>query len=326
MSCLVESRGGLFLPQIGWHLDSQRGVERSFVSHAHFDHLGRHRTILCSPNTLRLVAARMGGRRKEVVVPFGDAHELEDGTRITLHPAGHVLGSAQFRAENEHGSILYTGDFKLSTSASAEQCETPRADVLIMETTFGKPRYVFPTNEEVVGQIVGFCRETIANNAVPILFCYSLGKTQEVLASLAGADLPVMLHGKSWEITRVYEKLGVRFPPFSCFDRKNVLGHVLICPQQSRKTGWFEKIPAKRTAVIAGWGIDSSASYRSGTDVAFPLSDHAGYDDLLLFVERVHPKKVYTVHGFAQEFAQTLRARGIEAWALGHENQMELKL
>jgi hypothetical protein len=134
-----------------------------------------------------------------------------------------------------------------------------------------------------------------------------------------------MLHGKSWEITRVYEKLGVKFPPYSCFDRTKVSGHVLICPQQSRKTAWFDKIPSKRTAVISGWAIDSGATYRSGTDVAFPLSDHAGFDDLLLFTELVRPKKVFTVHGFAREFAQTLRARGIEAWALGHENQMEME-
>jgi Cft2 family RNA processing exonuclease len=322
----VESSDGIHLPQIGWHLDAKRRVERSFVSHAHSDHIGRHKTVLCTAATARLMAARLSGKRSEILLPFETEHRLDDGTRVSLHPAGHILGSAQFLAENEHGSLLYTGDFKLEASAAAEPCGTPRADVLIMETTFGLPRYVFPPAHEVLAAIVQFCRAAIADRAVPVLFGYSLGKSQEILAGLASAELPVMIHSDVAKMTRIYEEFGVRFPEHRKFVLDEVAGHVVICPPQMNRSAWLEKIQPRRTAAVTGWAVDPGAIYRQQCDAVFPLSDHADFDGLLRFVELVQARLVYTVHGFAAEFARELRARGIEAWALGQENQLDLPL
>ena len=321
----VQYRKGVWLPQVGWWLDAQTRTPRSFVSHAHSDHIARHPEILCTPATARFLHGRMPGRRTVTELPFGRAHPLEFGVTATLHPAGHILGSAQILLEHEsHGMLLYTGDFKLRPGLAAEACATPHADVLVMETTFGLPRYAFPPDAEVIAQLLAFCQSAVADGATPALMCYSLGKSQEVLCALATANLPVMLHAETLRLTRIYAQLGVKFPPFRDFDAREVAGHVVICPPHGR--GLLSRVPAVRTAAITGWALDPGAIYRLSCDAAFPLSDHADFPDLLRFVELVQPKHVFTLHGFAREFAQTLRARGVDALALGHGNQLEFSL
>ncbi len=321
----VQFRAGVWLPQIEWWLDAHFPVQRSFVSHAHADHIAPHGEILCSAGTSRLMHARMPGRRIEHILPFGQTEQLLPGTTVTLHPAGHIFGSAQsLLAHEHHGTLLYTGDFKLRRGHSAEVCATPRADVLIMETTFGRPHYVFPPTAEILADIAAFCRATLEEGDTPVLFGYSLGKSQELLAGLATAKLPVMLHPQPLRLTRVYEELGLAFPPYREFSAPEVAGHVVICPPQQKNSPFLRKIPRPRTAVITGWALDPGAIYRYQCDAAFPLSDHADFPDLLRFVEAVQPTRVLTLHGFAREFALTLRDRGIEAWAIGQDNQLEL--
>ncbi len=321
----VQLRQGLYLPQIGWSLDAHRPQSRSFISHAHFDHMAKHKLTLCSEKTAKLMHARQPARRELVALAFEHPHELAPGCRVTLLPAGHILGSAQFLAESEHGRLLYSGDFKLRPGRAAETCVVPRADVLIMETTFGLPKYKLPPAEEVIADMVRFCRETLAAGAIPVLLGYSLGKAQEILTCLAGAELPIMLHPEVHRLTRLCAHLGGTFPAYQPFDYKTAPGHVVIAPPQAGKP-WLERLAPRRTAFLTGWAIDSSTKYRSGCDAAFPLSDHADFPELLELVERVQPKRVITVHGFAAEFAQTLRARGVEAFAIGKENQLELGL
>ncbi|MDO8544147.1 MAG: DNA ligase [Opitutaceae bacterium] len=325
MAWQVEFRAGVWLPQIEWWLDAHFPVARSFVSHAHSDHIAPHGEILCSAGTSRLMRARMGGERIEHVLPFGQTERLTVDSAITLHPAGHIFGSAQsLLAHEAHGTLLYTGDFKLRPGRSSEVCATPRADVLIMETTFGRPHYVFPPTEQVLRDIAGFCHSALDDGETPVLFGYSLGKSQELLCGLADAKLPVMLHPQTFRLTRIYETLGIGFPDYRDFSAAEVAGHVVICPPQANNSSFLRQITKRRTAVVTGWAMDPGVIYRYQCDAAFPLSDHADFPDLLRFVEAVQPTRVLTLHGFAQEFAQTLRARGLEAWAIGEDNQLEL--
>ncbi len=331
MAWEVQFDRGVNLPQTGWRLDAQRAAPRAFVSHAHSDHIARHKEMLCTAATARLVRARLPGRREETILPFGVAREIEPGVTATLHSAGHILGSSQILLQHaEHGALLYTGDFKLRPGLAAEPCWTPprpgMVDTLIMETTFGRPRYVFPSEEEVLAGIRAFCCDALATGATPVLFCYSLGKTQEVLRGLAPAGVPVMLHSEAARLTRIYEQCGVTFPAWRDFDARECGGHVIIGPPQGRDGAFLKKIPAARTAVITGWALDAGARFRFQCDAAFPLSDHADYPDLLRFVGLVGPRRVLTLHGFAAEFARDLRAGGLEAWALDDENQLEMPL
>lgn len=322
----VEYRQGVFLPSAGLWLDPRWPKEFAFVSHAHSDHTGRHKHTICTSATARLMQTRMGGDLGTLqILDYGERLEFRH-CAATLLPAGHVLGSAQLYLETSDGSLLYTGDFKLRRGFSSEPATARTADTLIMETTFGLPRYQFPPAEKVAADVVKFCREALEDGDVPVLLGYSLGKAQEILSVLAGAGLPIMLHGTIARIAKVYEEFGIVFPTFAKFDAANASGHVLVCPPNVNGTRTLSAIKNRRVAVLTGWAMDPGAVYRQQVDAAFPLSDHADYNDLLRYVELVAPRRVLTLHGFAQEFARDLRARGIEAWSLTGPDQLELAI
>src|SRR4051812_8511261 len=321
----VQYARGVYLPEHDLWLDPWEAKRLAFVSHAHSDHIAAHEEIIVSERTARLMQARLPGDRHEHVIPFGELTKV-CGLDVMLLPAGHIFGSAQFYLETDAGSLLYTGDFKLRPGRSAEPTEWRQADTLIMETTYGLPRYRLPPTNQVVAQIVAFCREALEENAVPVLLGYSLGKAQEILCALAGAGLTPMLHGSVYRMTRIYEQFGQSFCEYVRYNPNDVAGKVLICPPSANRSRMLDKIPRKRVAMISGWAVDPGAIFRYQVDAAFPLSDHADYTDLMRYVELVQPKRVLTLHGFAAEFARDLRDRGIEAWALSAQNQLELRL
>ena len=321
----VRYEGGVFLPEQNLWLDPWNAKPFAFVSHAHSDHIAAHEEIIVSERTARLMQARLPGKRNEHVVAFGEMTTVR-GLDLMLLPAGHIFGSAQFFMQTGTDSLLYTGDFKLRQGKSAEPAEWRQADTLIMETTYGLPRYRLPPTEHVVQQIVTFCREALEEDAVPVLLGYSLGKAQEILCALGGAGLTPMLHGSVYQMTRIYEEFGQSFCEYERYKANEVTGKVLICPPSANRSRMLEKIPRKRVAMVSGWAVEPNAIYRYQVDAAFPLSDHADYNDLLRYVELVQPKRVLTLHGFAAEFARDLRDRGYDAWALSAENQMELTL
>src|SRR5881227_662784 len=319
----IRYERGVYLPQQDLWLDPRDAKGFAFVSHAHSDHIALHDEILVSERTARLMQTRLPGTRIEHMLPFGERRRVHDLDLILL-PAGHIFGSAQLCLFTEEDTLLYTGDFKLRSGKSAEHVKWRQADTLIMETTFGRPCYRFPPTEQIINQVVTFCRETIDDGEVPVLLGYSLGKAQEILCGLEGAELIPMLHGSVYKMTRIYEQFGQSFCKFVRYEANDVAGKVLICPPSANRSSMLEKIPRKRVAMISGWAVDPHAVYRYQVDAAFPLSDHADYGDLLRYVELVQPRRVLTLHGFAAAFASDLRARGIEAWALSEENQMEL--
>jgi len=187
--------GGVHLPGLSLWLDPhepQYGPDRVFVSHAHSDHIGLHREVILSEVTARLMQARLSGQRLEQILAFREPKTfVTDGLpyKITLLPAGHIFGSAMAWIEAEGHTLLYTGDFKLRHSLSAEPCEPRPADILIMETTYGRPVYRFPPTAEVLNGVVQFCREALDNDEIPVLLGYSLGKSQELLRGLSNAGL-----------------------------------------------------------------------------------------------------------------------------------------
>lgn len=325
-------RDGLYLPRLDLWLDAHtpiNGTGRVFVSHAHADHTARHREVVLTAPTAKLMHARLGGRRVEQVLNYREPRTF-DGPghpfRLTLLPAGHVLGSAMAWIEAAGETLLYTGDFKLRPGLSAEPCEPRPADVLVMETTFGRPQYRFPPTAAVVSGIVRFCRETIAEGQTAVLLGYSLGKSQELLCRLADVGLPLVLHPQVQKLTAVYASCGVVFPPYEPFAPGITRGKVVVCSPQAATPSWRQSVGPARVALLSGWAVDAAARFRARADAAFPLSDHADFDDLLRLVELVRPRLVWTLHGFALNFARVLRDRGYDARALGEVEQLELKL
>ena len=324
-------RGGVYLPKLNLWLDSHdpQPTGTVFVSHAHSDHTEVHREIIVSHPTSQLMRARMGGEWMEHVLPFNNPWHFAGGEQeceITLLPAGHIFGSAMawIRAGNE--SLLYTGDFKLRPGLSAERCAPKPADILIMETTYGRPHYKFPATEEVIKGVIRFCREALDNEETPVLLGYSLGKSQELLCGLGEAGLPIMLHGTVHRLTKIYEQFGQCFPPYEKYDAESARGKVLLCPPNVAGSAMLRNLGRTRLAVLTGWAVDPNCRFRYQAHAAFPLSDHADFPDLIEFVKQVQPKKVFTLHGFAAEFAQTLRDMGFDAQPLSQEDQLALPM
>src|SRR5581483_2145329 len=320
----VRFNRGLELPEHGLWLDPWDAKPLAFVSHAHSDHTAKHDEVILSKATAQLMRERVPGERVEHALDFGATIRMRE-LDITLIPAGHIFGSAQIVLQNERGSLLYTGDFKLRHGLSAEPAEWRNADTLIMETTFGLPKYRFPPAGEVIAKMVAFCADALSDRAVPVLLGYSLGKSQEILCALVNAGMRPMLHGSVFRMTEIYRKLRPDFPcDYERYDADAVAGKVLICPPSANRSAMLRKIKDCRTAILTGWAMEPAATYRYQCDAAFPLSDHADYPDLLRYVELVQPRRVLTLHGHASAFARDPRARGIEAWALTEDNRLQL--
>jgi Cft2 family RNA processing exonuclease len=273
-----------------------------------------------SPGTGALCARRWGVTDVETHAfhePWDD-----DGARVTLLPAGHIRGSSMVLLERAGTRILYTGDFRLRPSATAEPCTPVAADVLVMECTFGSPRYRFPPREQVLDEIDGFIATAHARDLVPVMLAYSLGKAQEVAQLLAARGHLVWLTPAAHAMLEVYQVLGVdtqRCGPFTPGSRER---GVLIVPPGRSADEILAHVPRRLTAYLSGWAI-GPPRWRPRHDVAFALSDHADFDELLELVERVRPRQVYTLHG-PDAFAGILRARGIDAVAARHALQMSL--
>lgn len=318
----IHYRGAIHLSAIDLWLDPRSHREWAFISHAHSDHIAVHDDVLLSEGTYRFICRRKAAPRSAQILPFGEPRTLR-GIEFTLYPAGHIVGSAQLLASHNGAHVLYSGDFKLQPNDAAEQIVVPHADVLIMETTFGHPRYAFPPRAQVVAEMAAWCDGCLAEGITPVLLGYSLGKGQEILAALADRGYTFVLHDALYQMTRIAEELGVMFPPYQRWTSGMGEGCVVLCPPHLRK--WIvPKLPPCRTAIVSGWAIDPSARFRYGTHAAFCLSDHADYQDLLTYVERVQPARILTVHGSASDFAAELRRRGYDANALDEPDQLAL--
>lgn len=291
--------------------------------------MAAHREVILSEPTARLMAARMPGQRIGIVMPFGARRAFEyAGAKfhLTLLPAGHIFGSAMSLIEANGGSLLYTGDFKLRRGLSSEPCEPRHADVLVMETTFGRPQYKFPPTAAVLEAVIRFCREALDNDETPVLLGYSLGKSQELLCGLGQAGLPIMLHTAVHRLTEIYAEFGQCFPPYEKFDAARARGKVVIAPPNASNAAMLRKLGPARSAVLTGWAVDPTCRFRYQCDAAFALSDHADFPELIEFVRKVNPGRVLTLHGFAADFAATLRGLGYDAQALSQSEQLSLAL
>ena len=311
---IVLDKNGVYLPQHKLWLDPHRAQSAAFVSHAHADHMKRHGRVFCSPATADMMRVRGATKSQFHHLAWGEPMNW-GRAQVSLLPAGHVLGSSQMLVEADGTRLLYSGDFKLKAGSASEAIEVPRADIVVMETTFGLPRYRFDESSHVVGQIASWCRQTLNNGETPVLFCYSLGKGQEILAGLCDTDLPVTLHLKHAQICEVYARHGVRFPDYKRHEQFEDVEGVLLCASQCQRGRWWDDFTRRqrvRTAYISGWAQNSHPS-RFGTDAAFALSDHADHADLHQYVRQTGASQVWTTHGYAAEFAAELRELGLDA-------------
>lgn len=320
---MFEYRRGIRIHGTGLWLDAERAVDLSCVSHAHMDHVRNHRHIVGTEATVRLAMQRVGRSKTTTVLPFGEPRELAPDCRVTLLPAGHILGSAQVLVEKDGRRLLYTGDFKLEPNLTAEPIEVTQADVLIMESTFGDPRYRFPRQDSVLERLVDFVDSTFRGGGVPIVAGYALGKAQEAMKILSDAGYRLSVHGSVLALAKVYVEHGIDFGDVVRFRCDSIEGRVVICPPAALRQRRIQQIRGRRTVLLTGWALHQGTRARYGVDEALPLSDHADYDQLIEFVHQVRPKRVFTTHG-PRDFHLRLRRHGFAAEPLTADPQLSL--
>ncbi len=320
------TRGEMKVSGSSLHLDARRRVECAFVSHAHGDHIGRHDRTIATAATLALMRHRLGEpkRRKTEALPAGFRAPFGLGElTLELFPAGHVLGSAQLRVLRNGVALGYTGDLCTEPTHAAEAAEVMPCDVLVLESTFGHPRYVFPPKAETLAAIRGFVDGAIGDGVTPVLLGYALGKGQEILKFLADAGYRCASHPVAHAVNKVYEAHGVVFPNARALPPEGPnAGEVVIAPPHLSRSPAMRGVGRRRTAVLTGWAVDGARHFRA--DAAFPLSDHADFPSLVRYAKATGAARVFTVHGFAADLAAALRDEGLRAEPLREERQLEL--
>ena len=318
----------LYVEALDLWIDSLRYRDRSYISHGHADHAREHATVVTSVDNARVCRLRFGRRRERLDVVF-EEHAFnepwwEGDHRLTLFSAGHVLGSSQLLIEGAAGRFVYTGDFKLSRSYTCAPPEVKPCDVVLMECTYGRPQYVFPSRDEIEDQIVTFAQRALEDGCAPLFFAYSLGKAQEAMAILAKANVPLTVHGAVHAMARVYEEAGVHLGPYEKYDALTYDGtRALIWPPSGKSRPKAAHQRPLRTAMLTGWALTPGAPFRYGADAVIPLSDHADFPSLLRYIERAQPKKVILNHGW-RDFVWRLRRMGIDAEYLESNQQLAL--
>jgi putative mRNA 3-end processing factor len=320
-------RGELKITDSVLHLDATRRVECAFVSHAHGDHIGRHDRTIATDATLSLMRHRLGEpkRRKTEHLPatFRAPFGLGELT-LELFPAGHVLGSAQLRVTRNGVALGYSGDLCTEATHAAEKAEVMHCDVLVLESTFGLPRYVFPPKEETLLAVRRFVDDALSDGVTPVLLGYALGKAQEILKYLSGAGYACRAHPTVHAVNKVYEAHGVPFPNVRALGPEGPdANEVVVCPPHLARSPAMRGVRRRRTAILTGWAIDGSRFFR-GVDAAFPLSDHADFPSLLRYAKATGASRVFTVHGHEDQLAAALRKEGIRAEPLREHMQLEL--
>jgi putative mRNA 3-end processing factor len=286
-------------------------VDYTFVSHAHMDHVERphpRSKVLASDETVLLARARgveLGQNR----------HQPPEG--VSMLDSGHILGARALYVQDE---LLYTGDAAGRERAFMSRCRTKKARVLITETTFGDPRYIFPPLDETVKLVNEMIGHTFDKGRPVVLMGYPLGKSQ-ILSYLFSSWNPFFVHESVGQMNDIYIESGVPLKREAKTIAKTLDGlpqgpWVMVAPMMGSRNKLAVRLKKEYGAVLAafsGWAVERGYGRYLGADYSFALSDHCDYAELLRLVREVSPEVVYTTHGFTNEFARTLRGEGFDA-------------
>lgn len=309
---LIQLGNGVLVEMDGrkYRFDPKRVTAEDvcMISHAHSDHLPtsfRRSAAICSPITRDFVGLR---RKKEIEVCSDDC--------VTMYEAGHIAGSKMFLVQGER-RVLYTGDFCTREKEHMKAARPHKCDDLIMEATYGKPAYVFPDHSEIISIARDWLEDIARHDGCAVLFAYPLGKSQELAFALR--DFPLVFHPTIAENNRVLRRHGYNISTVEYGSESPRAPFVYVTSGFGKDAARVESLRkhGAKTAAFSGWALDKGFSRQSRLDEAFPLSDHCGFNELMEFVRLCSPKRVFTIHGFAKEFASHVRKTlGVQAQPL----------
>jgi putative mRNA 3-end processing factor len=307
---LVLTPQGLFCEAGNFYIDPKGRVENALVTHAHSDHARRGASrYITAQSGLSLLRSRLGNVQAKGV-KYGEPFQMGP-VKVSLHPAGHILGSAQVRMEFGGEVWLASGDYKREPDPSCEPFEVVKADVFVTEATFGTKAYHWDRKKNLGDEIREWWRTNERDGINSLIFAYSLGKTQRILAELAG-EREIFLAPAATPLVECYRNEGVRLAPTRCLStvRAPLRGELILAPQSLLQTPLAKRLGDFRTAFASGW----MATGTEGYDHGFVMSDHADWDDLVRTVLETGAKRVYVQHRGKGALVRHLRSLGLEAF------------
>lgn len=321
MADLIQAtERGLYCRAGDFHIDPWQPVARAVITHAHSDHARwgseLYYTSAAGASLLRL---RLGASISLQPLEYREPIDI-NGVQVSLHPAGHLLGSAQVRVERDGEVWVASGDYKLHADPTCAPHEAVRCDVFITESTFGLPIYRWRPPQAVFDEINGWWRENQQRRRNSIMFAYSLGKAQRVLAGLDATIGPIIVHGAVARLVDAYAAAGVNMPPVRRAEPdllKQARGQAMvIAPPSALASPWLRRFGKFSTAMASGWMQVRGTRRRRNVDRGFVLSDHADWPGLLRAIESSGARRILVTHGFTEPFSRWLNESGWNAQAI----------
>ena len=315
---VVARPEGLYCPAGGFYIDPWRPVERAVITHAHSDHArighGHYLAHTDSAGTLR---ARLGSDIRLQTLPYGEAIE-HHGVRVSLHPAGHVLGSAQVRLAHGGRTWVASGDYKTEPDGTCTPFEPVPCDTFITESTFGLPIYRWPTQAQLFDEINGWWRRNADEGRASVLFCYAFGKAQRILHGVDAGIGPIVVHGAVEPLNAVYRAAGVALPPTlrvtdAGVDAKLLQRALVLAPPSAQASPWMRRFGNYADAFASGWMQVRGTRRRRGVDRGFVMSDHADWPGLQAAIAGTGAERVIVTHGSVAVLVRWLGELGLEA-------------
>ncbi len=323
---LLQATGaGLYCERGGFFIDPWRPVDHAVITHAHADHLCRGcRNYLMARDGLAVARTRLGDDVSITTVAYGEQLEL-NGVHVSLHPAGHILGSAQVRLEHGASTWVFSGDYKTAADATCRQFESLACDVFISECTFGLPIYQWPKPEDVFADVVAWWEDNQAAGRASLLYAYALGKAQRLLAGIAqtaantrGLPGSIYTHGAVEAMNRAYRREGIDLPSTIYVGDADPVNNwsaaLVVAPPSAHATPWTRRFGPASTAFASGWMRIRGMKRRRTVDRGFVLSDHVDWPGLLSSITATGAETVWLTHGYTAVVARWLRENGKNAY------------
>lgn len=318
---------GLYCPAGDFHIDPMGAVPTAVITHAHGDHArhGSQRYHAAAPG-LALLHERLPGA---TIAPlaYGERRRFGDAW-VSLHPAGHILGSAQVRIEVGNRVCVVSGDYKRAADPTCAGFEVVPCDVFVTEATFALPVYRWPPMTRIVTELLAWWDECRDRQVPAVLFCYALGKAQRLLAELAlRTDRPVHLHGAMVGLVRRYRELGVEMlPTLPVSDSargRDFAGELVLAPPSAAGSPWMRRFAKASTGFASGWMRIRGNRRRRGYDRGFEVSDHADWPALVDTIRATGAGRVLATHGDTDVLVRYLRGLDIDAAPLPAADRSE---
>ena len=321
MTLLQLTDRGLYCAPADCYIDPWIPVPRALVTHAHGDHLAWGcESYLVSASGLGITRERLGllGDRAEAIA-YGEERDI-NGVRVSYHPAGHILGSAQIRVEYRGEVWVASGDYKIDPDPTCASWEPVRCHTFITESTFGLPIYRWPSQQQVFADINAWWKSNADEGRASLLYGYALGKAQRLLAGLNPEIGPILTHGAVERMTERYREAGVSMPEttYALTAAKSERWNraIIVAPPSAEGSTWARRFGKYAAAFASGWMRVRGARRRRGVDKGFTLSDHVDWPQLLTAIDATGAELVWVTHGFTGPVVRWLSERGIEAKAI----------